>query len=373
MIQSEEIENTEYTAMLAQEQLNDLKRIRNNTHDGVYYIDNEGKLDYGDGTKVNVGFTSDIPKGVVSYWNNEIIYACLNYDECNYEYDRTKTTVATRNLPCLTERGQNLLINGDLSYNNNTNLASFGTYNSSGYLSKTSNSSISESTDLIPVDPNKKYKIAVDMKASNTTANYYVGYKTYDADKTHIDYTAARYVNNTLTYLTRDLNQGDKTIYFNSLANWNNNTGTSKVSRGFIFWNYIDSTGYQYPELTYSKRFYSNSSTALYEDSAVDKTNNTITLTSDSGWAGPNIASGTKVSQISSTGGYAYNVLSNKKLTLDWVSYNGTVTGEYSNGNFTSLKFRPGTKFIKFLIWYNYNNTADTTTDIKNISITEIE
>ena len=45
---------------------------------------------------------------------------------------------------------------------------------------------------------------------------------------------------------------------------------------------------------------------------------------------------------------------------------------EMNNGSFVSTKFRPGTKYIKFLIWYNYNNTANTVTDIKNISIREL-
>ena len=348
-----------------------LKTKASTIPDGVYYFDDDGNLDYGDGTIIQLGIKSGKPQGVVSIWNKTPIYVCTNYGDKNYEYTQNTKQINTRTLPCLTDRYQNLVINGDLSFGDNTNLADFGTYNSEGYLSKTSSAySAPFTNDYIPIDTNKRYEISVDMKASNTDAKYYIGYSTVDELKSHIDLSQVRYVSNSLTELTQDLNPGDKVIHFDNFTNWNDTT-TTKQNRGFVFWNYKDSTGYQYPEETYSKNVYYNGTTALYENDAVDKTNNIITLTSDSGWTGPAIPKGTKVSQESFTGGYQY--LSYGSLTTEWQHYSYLVTDTFKNGNFATTRFRPGTKYIKFLILNNYSKTPDTTTYIKNISIKEVK
>ena len=348
-----------------------LKDKAEEIENGVYYFDESGYLDYGDENPINLELNSKIPKGVVSIWNKTPIYACLAYDDDYYEYDLLTNKISTREMPCIIDRSQNLVINGDLSSHDNTNFESFGTYNQDGYIANTTKTT-AITTDFIPVDVAKKYQVSVDLKSSNTDATYYAGYVTYDEKKNEITFPMTRYVNNSMTELAEALNPGDKTIKFKDLSGWDNNTGVNKENRGFIFWNYEDSTGYKYPELTFSKNTYFDGTTALYEDSAVDKTNNTITLTSDSGWAGPLIEKDTKVSQISYTGGYQYNVLSSSVLSTNWTPYTGNIIGSFENGVFTANKFRPGTKYIKFVILTNFNNTPDTTTQIKNISIKEI-
>ena len=334
------------------------------TQDGVYYFDSNGNLDYGTSSnKINLNLTGDIPKGNVSIWNKKVIYSCFNYGDLNYEYDLKTKKVNVRDMPCAIERHQNLVVNGDLSYSSNYNLTAFGTY-LDGYLTRTSNTSATlMSTDFIPIDPNKTYVIGMDLKSSNTTATYYIGFSSYDVSKNSIDQYQVGYVNNTLTYLTQDLTSTDTVIHVNSLANWN--VSTTAAYRGIIVWNYSDETGYLYPSSTYSRNVYSG----LYSDAAtaVDKTNNLISLSS--AWGKATLPAGTYISQRNSTTGtYNYNVLSNKKVTTDWVTYSANVTGTGRTNN----TFRSGTKYIKLMVLDNNNKTSGTTSYFKNIYIREI-
>lgn len=299
---------------------------------------------------------------------------CLNYGKYDYEYDTSKTNVVRRNMKCLTNRYENLIINGDLSYGTNHNLSTFGSYND-GYISKTNSSKSSEYVDdFIPIDTNKKYEIGIDLKSSNTSATYYVGILEYDADKKLIYDEDIFYVDGTLAELAEDLNPGDKVVYFKDLSNWNINTQNNKYQRGFHFWNYKDSTGYEYPELTYSQYAYYSYTDPYYEDSAVDKENNTITLLNENGWTGNFFEKGTKVSQQSKGVNHSYAFKSHTTLSLDWDSYvKENITGVKYNSSWDMSKFRVGTKFIRIFMWSNYNCVSNTTTYKKNLFIKEIE
>ena len=342
--------------------------------EGVYYFDNNGDLDYGDNTKITLNITNNIPKGNVSIWNKQVIYACFNYNGSNYEYSYNETKqireVTERSMPCITDRYQNLVINGDLSYGSNYNLEELGTYNQDGYLSFTGKRE-SFSTDYMPIDPNKKYEIGLDMKSSNTDAIYYVGFVEYDVDMKFIGARHVIYKPNTLTELTEDLIPGQTVVHLKDLTNWDNETSLN-YQKGFIFWNYKDSTGYQYPELTYSQKSY----LSLYENNnAVNKTTNTITLPNVWSEANGTIPKGTKVSQSNDGSGYNYSVIPSRNITTDFQSYkyNGLITGINTSYSLSYSSFRAGVKFIKFLILYNYNNSPNTTTDIKNLYIIEVK
>ena len=354
--------------------------LKNNVsgYEGVYYFDENGDLDYGDGTKISLNMTSDIPKGVVSIWNNQAIYVCLNYGKYNYEYDTTKKKLEEREMPCLTDRYQNLVINGDLSYKSNYNLTEFGTYNEEGYLYKSSSvRTVMSNNDYIPIDPNKSYKLGIDLKASNTNATYLAGIMEYDADKILISDSNILYLEGTLTELTKDLNKGDKTIYFKDLSNWNITT-ENLYQRGFKFWNYKDSTGYEYLPETYSQYNYYSYNYGYYENTAVDKINNTITLSNENGWTGENFKKGTYVSQMNKGYNFNYSLLNNNLSNTNWNSYNfngitSICTADCNSYSNNKKKFRFGTKYVKLFIWLYSNIIDDTTTYSKNFFIQEIE
>lgn len=347
-----------------------LKNKTYSNQDGVWYFDENGNLDYGDNTKINLNIADDVkPKGVVSIWNNKLIYACLNYSSYNYEYDLTKSTIETRTIPCITDRYQNLVINGDLEYKSNMNLTEFGTYNSEGYLRKTSSNILSLfGLTYIPIDSNKKYEIGLDAKSNNNSARFYIGFAEYDADLINISAESVGYISNTLTELTENLEPNDTLIHVADLTNWKENlTG---YSTGIIIWNYVDSTGYQYPELTYSNYKYPY----LYDNSQnVDKVNNIIHFKEGKIWSGPVIPSGTKISQTLAGNSYNFSIRINQAISTDWTTYKSNIiTGINNSGTVKNSMFRAGAKFIKIFMYFNYNSTANTTVDFKNIYIREI-
>ncbi len=84
------------------------------------------------------------------------------------------------------------------------------------------------------------------------------------------------YVKDTLTTLTEDLKEGDTVIHLEDTSNLQILTEEDyyyPYSKGLIFWNYEDSTGYKYPSLSYSKNNWND----LFDYSGIDKENNMIT------------------------------------------------------------------------------------------------
>lgn len=281
--------------------------------------------------------------------------------------DVDKVTVTPKKGDCTAGISENLITNGYGNAKNNSNFSSF-TYNASdNSFSKTSSTLVTlYSDEFIPVDTSKKYELSVDIKSSNTTATYYAGIAEYDIDKNNITSTMYMYLPNSLTTLARDLKKGDTVVYLNSTAGFNNSSSLPTYQLGFIFWNYKDSTGHQYLPLTYSRNAYLD----LYTYSNINKTNNTITLKNS--WTGNTIPAGTSVSQSSSGSTYNYSLLSNQKLTTSYTNRKAIITGVGNTGSNITLQFRPGTKYVRFFIYNNYNSTANTTTNIRNVSLKEV-
>ena len=252
--------------------------------------------------------------------------------------------------------GEQLIINGNGIIGDNTNFSAL-TFDpvvanaSAGSFTREGHSYALPKTDeYIPLSPNSKYELSMDLK-SDGTANtiIYAFLLFYDVDKNEITAATNMYIANTLTTLSQDLKAGDTVVHFTDLTNWNVTT-TAGHQHGFIFWNYTNSKGYTYPELTYSRNVF----TSKYADnSAVDKTNNTITLSS--AWTGNTIPAGTKVSQSSSGGSYKY-AFSTANLPGTWTNYKGYYDGvDYSGGNATT-KMPPGTAYAKLGFLWNYQN-----------------
>ena len=201
-------------------------------------------------------------------------------------------------------------------------------------------------------------------RTNNSEAKYYIGFRSYDIDRQAISPYHIMYIANTLTTLARDLNDGDEYIYITDLTNWNKTT-TASHQRAFIFWNYKDSTGYEYPELTYSRNV---SGSDAYSNENIDLENNRIKLNAP--WDKGYIPAGTKMSQRSSGIEYIYNIKSLGTLQTSWENLSRTQSGlSYSS---SQNKFWPGTKFVKFSWYNNYQRTPNTTTDYKDIYIREI-
>ena len=252
--------------------------------------------------------------------------------------------------------GEQLIINGSGILGDNTNFSAL-TYDSSvanasaGSFTREGHAYALPKTDeYIPLSPNSKYELSMDLKSDGTASTIiYAFLLFYDVDKYEITAATNMYIANTLTTLSQDLKAGDTVVHFTDLTNWNVAT-TASHQHGFIFWNYTNSKGYTYPELTYSRNVFLNK---YADNSAVDKTNNTITLSS--AWTGATIPAGTKVSQSSSGGTYKY-AFSTANLPGTWTNYKGYYDGvDYSGGNATT-KMPPGTAYAKLGFLWNYQS-----------------
>ena len=277
--------------------------------------------------------------------------------------------VITVNKNLISTNTTNLVTNGDLALHNNTNFASFtyGEDSDGGYVSYSGNTAvILGANEFIPVDTSKKYKLTMDLKRNSITSTHLVGLIECDIDKKAIDGPTISYIAGSLTSLAKDLKKGDTVVYLNNVSGFKVTSTTPAYQRGFIFWNYQDSTGYTYPEQTYSRNYFHD----LFEYGSIDTTNNTITL--KKAWTGNTISAGTKLSQSSSKNIYNYSVAMGA-LSTNWATYSAEITGiSYSLDNYND-KFRPATKYVKPLFWFNNNGVTGATLYIKNVSLVEIK
>lgn len=323
-----------------------------------------------------LGLTDNTLSGTVYIkTDGRVAFQGTNNSKCEvkrFDYPNVELLSNSNNV-CDKKLYKNLVINGYGEYGDNTNFEQF-TYNPSTntFSLDVASGYIDTLTSLIPVNSTRKYNIQVDLSSSADIQHNLFGFSEVDIDKNQFQDQNIMYVENTLTTLTQDLKDGDMIVYLDDLSNWSATSSTYDYQRGFIFWNYKNSFGYQYPELTYSRYFY----TDLYTYTNVNKTNNTIKL--NSAWDKGYIPKGTKVSQSSSGSTYKYailnyntNVITTEYQTFKSQSY---ITGiEYNNSS--SYAFNYATKYIKVFTKFNYNTPSSTPIYVymKNIIFEEID
>lgn len=269
---------------------------------------------------------------------------------------------------------QNLINNGFGEYKDNSNFASAiinlpdekikGGVSSFYTESKRNSIDKTISTSNIKIDSNKKYVISMYIKPNSADLKIYSGIVEYDIDKNKIVASDIMSVSNTLTYLTKDLKNGDTVVYLNDLSNFENSESTSTSKLGFIFWNYKDSTGYQYEPLTYSKNRWHN----IYTYDNIDKVNNTITL--KSAWQNGTFFAGTKLSQSMSSSTYNYALCAANVNTTEWEHREKIISGKTIGANSNNL-FRYPTRYIDWFIIPNYDSLVGGGVNVANIIFAE--
>ena len=253
-------------------------------------------------------------------------------------------------------RGENLFSNGSGLLGDITNMPGFtfdGSHaNNSPGSFKWTGTGTPFTSEAIPVDASRKYKMQYDAKTENGVGRYYGFTSCFDVDGNSINASNHMYRANTLTTLAVQLVYGATTMTLTDSANWNNSgtAGSSNHLRSLIRWDYANSFGYTYPAETYSRNYLSQA----WDPGDINFTTHVVTLRVP--WAGGTIPAGTKVSNGSSGGTYKYNVMSNKLLTTDWVRQDGYMDGVDYSGTNNSSKFPPGTAKIKLGWLMNYNN-----------------
>lgn len=267
------------------------------------------------------------------------------------------------------------LVNNGLGENKNNTNFSQAVYQEEGYFSyfsKGQNEILSD--DYIPVDTTKTYYQMLTAKSSNPDSIYYLGFREYDEDKLAIGAPNYLCVPNSLTYLEKELKKGDTEVYLHDASGFVLTDATPTWQKGFIFWNYQNQLGYQYPELTYSQNvFPSYDSGFLFNLGDIDLVNHCIHLKEP--WNYPTIPKGTKLSQRSSGSMWNYGLMTNDKLRNNWTILGNTIQGvQYGASNVNYVQFRPGTKYIKFFALVNYlNDTQETNFDFKNVIFTQMD
>ncbi len=210
--------------------------INQSTPDGIYYYTEQGNLE-DNANAIYLTRNWKKPYGNILIHNHQFISGCIQMNNKNYDYYKGEITELT--YPCSTRRGENLVVNGDLSLKNNTNFSTY-TYmeeeGTNGYLSITSNINKQQQIDkYIPVDVyNKSYEMGMTARTNNIDSKYYIGFRSYDIDRLEISPAPVLFIPNTLTTLARDLNDGDEYIYITDLTNWDKTT-TYSYYLAFIF------------------------------------------------------------------------------------------------------------------------------------------
>ena len=252
----------------------------------------------------------------------------------------------------------NLIINGYGTEKSNYNF-SYWTFDgtevydgcpSFKYNGAVSNGLLRIGSSLIPIDTSKSYEFSMNLKAVGSE-RIYLGWDEYDIDGKYISALCCYAFEASTTTLAKDLKNGDTVVYLTSAAGWKSTTLAHQL--GLIFWNYKDSTGYQYPEGVYSRNVWSN----LYTNDNVDKTANTITL--KSAWAGGTFPAGTKVSQTNSSG-HKYKNYLGIVVPTEWTNTSFTIKDIQSRYAFDANKFNPAAKYVNFMMFHNYGGTAST-------------
>jgi len=256
----------------------------------------------------------------------------------------------------------NLITNGNFEMGN--------TYNFPGWLSvqstdvKFGNFALTQtgygewqSSEMIPVDTSKEYKMSVWGKTSSRSdlgslAGGHIGFACYDKDYKFIDLRNCGGSGNTL--LTRQANPGDTQIYIQSASGWV--TGTDVTSTTYYFRNVLFyppshpdfSAPYEYTRIGYGD--YSIYYTALTQVSANEWVMTLQNPLPDTGYSLP---IGTPISRGIAGGTYNY-AFGNPNLPETWTNYQVTIPAGVEIKN-SDYRFRYATRYVRFLILGNYN------------------
>ena len=151
-----------------------------------------------------------------------IVYACFSYNSYNYETN-TGGGITKRVMPCITNRYDNLIVNGDLSYKSNLNFEDFGDYNSDGYITLSTGTHVIR--DYIPFDIRHKYGLTYKIKSiGSASIQSKVTIIMYGSDKQQLG-----------TYTIVDKNRSDSNTFItlkgDNVINGNNLASGTKFIR----------------------------------------------------------------------------------------------------------------------------------------------
>lgn len=320
----------------------------------------------------------------------------------------TLNTVKNTIKQSLANYGENLVLNGNASFRNNTNFSSFGylSYNQphgdnhtpfynvnagDGYFTS-SNTTRRYLDNLIPIDTNRTYELSVYALSRYNNSSLELGCMFYENATRPILPAHVSWVDGTTTKLAKDLNKGDPVVYLESVENFQ--TTIENDNNGLIFWDYTGVNGHTFEPETYSRNVYKglwSDGTMIDKEQKTDETTNetyyTITLP-DSGWPGVKKCKGTYVSQsvgyynsspISGIDTVITEVLSKAafKLKTGLIASKNEIT--YISHTFGGIgtnwednKFPSGCDYIRLYVWGRRGSPAFTNLSLISRDVTNL-
>ncbi|WP_159065936.1 hypothetical protein [Deinococcus ficus] len=352
------------------------KQVYINANDGAMYVEGGKRVSTTDHTHAFSAIT-DKPNTVAGYG----ITDAYTKTEVDSKRDTLKNYVLSR--------GMNLLTNGFAMTGDKTNFSQFTYYpqdvfaGQASFLDPVAYNNIMLD-ELIAVNPNKSYRFDFAAKAINYVpgGSYTYAYSmSYDIDGNVIDPWHYTYTPESVTTLTQPLAPTDTVVHVSSVAGF-----TGHFYRWLKIHKYRNAKGYLWGEKTYSRnvKLSLTGDYATYQDSGVDATNKTITLTTP--WGVPNPddpngvwPAGTVISHTYPSSSYQYFAMVNYPITNEWVSYGGVIGTTSKDGGVADVQFPYGTAYIKlgFLTNRTPNGVPDpayagNTTAFSALSFTEM-
>lgn len=323
-----------------------------NDYDGYIRIDNNGKLASATGNSSIYWTEAMVAEGdVFSGYSPSIKDMDLRVTKAESDLIVVNNAISAKvwgediNV-ALGRQADNLVRNGNGGTKDNSNFSKYtfvgnfrGSRDYPSFLKGTS-PYFAPNDDRIYIDRSKDYILSYEIRAKLADAKnkIYFAIDCYDIDGYSIPSYNNLFISKTTTKLKKELNNGDMTIEVESLSNWLTASSIPAYQRSVIFWNYKDSTGYQYPKETYSRNSQEKFGNGLWDSiSDEDKSSGIIRLKNP--WSGGSYPIGTEISQGNSGATYMYvGAFGVVSFNDRWIPYNVTVPGS---------SFRPGTAFIK--------------------------
>ncbi len=190
------------------------------------------------------------------------------------------------------------------------------------------------STELIPVDPSKAYKLSLMLKSAgqDDSKEIHVGLACFNQDKKLIFSQSINRLENTETELLSDAVPGDSVLKVKKADQW-------KLSpNGFVAFNVDDS-----PAVSDLPNF---NLSPMGIQSVTEKGGAwEIQLAKPITKSYP---TGTKIRQHSAGNAYVFCTVANRTIPKDWKEYSGKIAG--TANRLSNSQFWPGTRFVQVAI-----------------------
>ena len=212
-------------------------------------------------------------------------------------------------------------------------------------------------TSKIPFDSDATFSYSYrKKKVAGTAGSFgYIAINPLDSDGYSITpYNVLAISNTNLYYLAEDLSAGDTMIRATSLTGWDT---SSQYGHNVMFFGYADSSGYVYPDGTYTRNVYNNIYSSV---DAIDFSASTITL--KDAWTGNAFKKGTCFAQ--SFDGATYLYLDNGKANDDWTTYTGYMSSSSSSSSDIAQSSLTRLKYAKYIEVRTHTNMLIDLADI---------